>query len=923
MDLGDGNNQLTATGTQIGGGATLQSGNGDDVVNTGTTTIDKGGTLDLGSGDDTLNTNLTVNGDLQAGDGKDDLNVNGPLNVGSAGVLDLGQDTSADTLTVTGDTDIDKAGRSSGDGEDTLEFNGSTNAIDGLVDAGKDGDSLTFGGATTITTNGVVQAGAGKDTVTVNSVTLTGGTLDGGKDTDSLIVNGKSDFSGGTLKNFEGVKIADGVTVKVTETQLESNGTYEGAGVETIQIFGNATDVTGEDTIDNYLYEFDDPDGFKFEVGFAGQNFKSTGASTEDTVDLTDGKDYTGTLSLNGGNDTVDKITGLDGGKIETGGGEDKAFITGDLTSGTIDLGTEDDTVRIDDGESGANQSIGGITLTGGSGTNTLIIDTNGDTVDISEADIIGFTKVQFEGDGVVKMTTTQHQALSPFFDAPGSKDEIQFTDAPGIPATGNPEIETYQLNTSAGPTEDGNTFTVDGKDTDNTGQTVIGGTGKDTVTFRAEEEDGTDIDPGDLDLSGGGSAGDVLNIETVVPTTGLGYNIGAGDVSTFEEINLDLDGGAVNDDNFKIAFADADIDNDLTFTVGGATGQVGDIFGFGTFKDEESSITVEGLVLNETAGGPDKVTISTGDGDDSVSLTAATALTAATEVDIDLDDGSKDSFTFDLNGFDATFDATGNDSFDNTEAFVFTDTGVTATAFSLTLDGAETVQTIDASTLGASFTLDASTISNLLPTASGVAIQDSDTGTASLDVGSAEGGAGGADFTVDLNGGNDDILIDNAGDQQNVVTVLDFTVGNIDDIGLNQTGGGITTATEITTVVGSNDALDTADGDSGAAIGTFVDLTGFAPAIATDLDDVSDGGAVELAIIEAQLDSAAGGSNPAGEVDGDIYVALTDGTDTGIYRATVSTGADFNVDSTADITDLEKVAELVGVSDIDLNDVF
>ena len=138
--------------------------------------------------------------------------------------------------------------------------------------------------------------------------------------------------------------------------------------------------------------------------------------------------------------------------------------------------------------------------------------------------------------------------------------------------------------------------------------------------------------------------------------------------------------------------------------------------------------------------------------------------------------------------------------------------------------------------------------------------------------------------------------------------------------IGLNQDNGALDDEFDVTSI-SDLDELANVNGDAGDTIGTFVNLTGFASAqvASGQLDQTGDNQAVELAIVEGNLDNSTANAS----VSGDLYVALTDGNDTGIYRISINTGTDSDLDSTGNIDDVELIGVLDDVTSVDSGDFF
>jgi len=152
-------------------------------------------------------------------------------------------------------------------------------------------------------------------------------------------------------------------------------------------------------------------------------------------------------------------------------------------------------------------------------------------------------------------------------------------------------------------------------------------------------------------------------------------------------------------------------------------------------------------------------------------------------------------------------------------------------------------------------------------------------------------------------------VSIDVDGSQTGVVTITGFDVGAVatggDVLKLSSAAGSVT-ATAGIALAGATVATQAAAGDAN----TLYILTGSSAQVSGALTQTSDAGSVEAAIIAAGLLGAT--------TNGYMYLALDNGTDTGVYRVQVGTisGA---IDTAAEITSVTLVAVLSGVSDAGL----
>jgi len=152
-------------------------------------------------------------------------------------------------------------------------------------------------------------------------------------------------------------------------------------------------------------------------------------------------------------------------------------------------------------------------------------------------------------------------------------------------------------------------------------------------------------------------------------------------------------------------------------------------------------------------------------------------------------------------------------------------------------------------------------------------------------------------------------VSIDVDGSQTGVVTITGFDVGAVatggDVLKLSSAVGSVT-ATAGIALAGATVATQAAAADAN----TLYILTGSSAQVSGALTQTSDAGSVEAAIIAAGLLGAT--------TNGYMYLALDNGTDTGVYRVQVGTisGA---IDTAAEITSVTLVAVLSGVSDAGL----
>jgi len=821
---------------------------------------------------DDLNGNQTIVGDDNVGAytvsdiGGRDLD----FTLASIGGV-IGQDltvtgTTNDTIRANGATKLTDAQIDAGGGDDVFEFDSITDIDPSTVNGNAGNDTFniadlatlddtstliggtgndTFNGGAALTIGGAnpgtLDGGADDDTATLGAVTLAanGSLLGGAGANDALTLNGTSDLSAGTFTGWETVALAVGVNATMTGTQHDGIGTLTGAGTNTVTLTDAGDgDITGAATIADYVYT--GAGALTFRIGADGQDYTGSDAAA-DTVDLSGTAAYAGTVRTGDGADAFTGIAGLAATAVLEGGlGDDTFTVTGDLLQ----------SAEID----------------GGIGTDTLVIETGGNPINISGVNLDDIENLEINGTGTVSMTRQQHQTFLGNITAAGAT-TIQITD--GGTLTGDLEVETYLLSPV------GNTFTVDGPNTDNSGQRVIGGAGDDIVNFTAEDE----IVSGELDIDGNGGTGDVLNLDS----NGFAVSVRNGDVREFETYNVTLTG-------FDFDF-ESDPGNQPDPTTMTFTGTVGAGNTLNIEADDTTDFTVSFDVIN----GADHFVDLDG-GDDTVTIRANEAALSLEGNDNFRLGGGTDSLILDVNGNDVMVNGASDI---DAETFSATGTSASAGGLDITLDSTDDILSLDFSAVTNGVVLNALNSNDLTD------VRGSQ-GSDSLGLGQATTG-----FTVDLqDGGADDVLLDTDGVAANLVTVTGF--GNDDDVLLNGPSGSITFATNVT-MAGVGTVLDDANGGGGATINTVALLTNFAnaqvaapmPGEMSNLVDLSVGGAVRTALLEGALDGT-------GATAGEFYAALDDGTDTGIYRVQFDSdigGAADTLDFSADIIDIDQVA--------------
>ncbi|WP_420965872.1 VCBS domain-containing protein [Bradyrhizobium sp. B120] len=328
---------------------------------------------------------------LTGGTGTDTLAISG--NSGTFNLNSLAAFTGFETVTLSGTSD-------------SLTLKNGQNQT---INAGS-GNTITLG-----TGNDTVQFTSGTNTLNATSTTLNSGdSLTGGTGTDTLALTGGGTFNLNSLAAFTGF---ENVTVDNNNTTL----TLKNAAAINVTL-GNGTDTvtggtgaasatvtlgTGTDTVN-----FGAGSGTNTVNGVIG-----TGATLLAADNLTGGTG-TDTLAISGSSGTFDlnslaTFTGFENVTL-SGTGDSLTLKNGqNLTvnagsGNTITLGTGNDAVSFTSGTNIVNATIGtgatlntGDSLTGGTGTDTLVISGNSGTFDLNGlATFSGFENVTLSGTG-------------------------------------------------------------------------------------------------------------------------------------------------------------------------------------------------------------------------------------------------------------------------------------------------------------------------------------------------------------------------------------------------------------------------------------------------------------------------------------------------------------------------------------------
>ncbi len=419
VDTAGGNDTLN-----FGDGAdSINSGAGDDIINAA------GGndTVNAGTGNDTINTGLGIDS-INAGDGDDTITVTFE-NANTVDTVDGGLGT--DTLIWTGGTQavslsasaIVTASQGAVSFTGIERFNITGSSADDIMTSGANNDTLNGGSGADALNGGAgndsVNGGAGNDTITTD--VGSNDTIDGGADTDKLIVLGAgaaftltttSIASGSgvtTLSNIENFDVSGSTASDSITTGAGNDSITGGSGNDTINAGGGTnvinggagddritvTTLSGTDVIDggtetDTLVIVGSASSLSLNMvgtggtfaGPATQTFTNieqvdvTASSANDNLLSGDGDDTLNglggndTLNAGAGNNRVDGDTGDD--SIAALGGNDLIF--GGVGLDVINAGNGANTVYGGDDADSITTGTGNDYVEGGAGVDTIIV---------------------------------------------------------------------------------------------------------------------------------------------------------------------------------------------------------------------------------------------------------------------------------------------------------------------------------------------------------------------------------------------------------------------------------------------------------------------------------------------------------------------------------------------------------------------
>lgn len=403
LNLNNGANTVTVAGKVN----TLTAGAGDDNVNVS----GEVSTLTTGTGNDTISVSGKVK-TIEAGDGDDKISV-------TAGEVDtLNAGAGADTISVAAGArvkDLD-----AGDGDDIIAI--TAGAVIKNLNGGGGNNTLKLENgvvdlSTTKLTNIQTITGRGKiqsSDITGKNITLGSEKLNawnegtGEYDITELEIKGKGTATSDNI-SLNGLKIATGSTGhKLNITNFKSgsltindknlgNDSQDESAVDATTVTVTGTDSNDTITINSgKIKDVSTGKGADGVVISSGANVATL--STGEGKDNIDISGTVGTIDTGDGDDGITLKSSAKVDTIDTGAGNDNIEVQSGASVTTINLGAGDDTITLKSG-AGVSGSGNGITINGGDGKDTLILDASGSSVDFTKiTKISGIEVLQLSG---------------------------------------------------------------------------------------------------------------------------------------------------------------------------------------------------------------------------------------------------------------------------------------------------------------------------------------------------------------------------------------------------------------------------------------------------------------------------------------------------------------------------------------------
>ncbi len=397
LELTNGNNTLNiASGGNVENLTNITTGNGTNKI-----TIDKDATasqlanINLGDGTNTLDlsvsgSNLTVSG----GSGTDNINLSGAN--GKITTLNAGENATNISLKANDNTITTINANDKGSAINIASGSGTITTIEG-----KSGlDSISVGKGNTISE---IKTGTGAISIdgegTITKVTVSqnaSGDISIGNGTKTTVATLQAGNNGTSNQN---INLANGSTISTLEAKSGGAITLNGNGeVSTLDLTGNSTEnitIANGASVKNFTTDQNGSDnitvasGGKLDVTDTGKNLNFSGGTSK--LEVQSGGDISTITTITMG-DGSGSVTLKDGAKADK--------------LATINLGNGDN--NLDLGISGATQ---GITVSGGSGTDTIKVSGAGKITTLNAG--ANKTDITLENGGSISTINANNNASS------------------------------------------------------------------------------------------------------------------------------------------------------------------------------------------------------------------------------------------------------------------------------------------------------------------------------------------------------------------------------------------------------------------------------------------------------------------------------------------------------------------------------
>lgn len=378
---------------------TFTAGSGDDTITIANGGKLSGASINLNNGDNTLNVasggNVSALTNITTGNGTNKITIDKDATASSLANINLGNGTNTLDLSVSG-SNLTVSG---GNGTDNINLSG-TNGKIATLNAGANSTNISLkANDNTITTinandkgstiniasgSGTIDKIAGKGGADSISVAKGNTIKDIETGTGAISIDGEGTISKVTVsQNASGdISIGNGTKTTVTTLQTGNNGTNNqninlanGSTISTLEAkSGGAITLNGNGEVTTLNLSGATTENITIANGASVKNF-TTDANGNDNITVANGGKFGSgtTLDFSGGNDKLEVQSGGDISTITTitmGDGSGSVTLKDGAKAdklATINLGNGDNTLEL-----GISGAANGITVSGGSGTDTI-----------------------------------------------------------------------------------------------------------------------------------------------------------------------------------------------------------------------------------------------------------------------------------------------------------------------------------------------------------------------------------------------------------------------------------------------------------------------------------------------------------------------------------------------------------------------